>query len=155
MGGTAAPHPDEVAESDLVILWGINAVATNIHFLHGLREAKKKGAAIWLIETYETPTSAMADHTFLVKPASDGALALGMMHLLVRENMITDNFWIPLYRGSKNSNKKFFLVFHRTKPAVLRVFQLKRSNSWPELSEKPEPLSFEWGPAFPVMGTEP
>ena len=92
MGGTAAPHPDEVAESDLVILWGINAVATNIHFLHGVREAKKKGAAVWLIETYETPTSAMADHTFLLKPGSDGALALGMMHLLVRENMIDQQF---------------------------------------------------------------
>ena len=48
MGAPSAPHPDEVAESDLVILWGINAVATNIHFLHGVREAKKKGAAIWL-----------------------------------------------------------------------------------------------------------
>ena len=92
MGGTVAPHPDEAAESDLVILWGINAVATNIHFLHGVSEAKKKGAAIWLIETYETPTSAMADHTFLVKPGSDGALALGMMHLLVRENMIDRQF---------------------------------------------------------------
>lgn len=46
MGETLAPHPDEVALSDLVILWGINAVATNIHFLRGVREAKKNGAAV-------------------------------------------------------------------------------------------------------------
>src|SRR4030042_284486 len=81
MGNTAALHPDEVEESDLVILWGINAVATNIHFLHGVREAKKRGAAVWLIETYATRTSALADRIFLVRPGSDGALALGLMHL--------------------------------------------------------------------------
>ena len=92
MGNTAAPHPDEVAESDLVILWGINAVATNIHFLHGVREAKKKGAVVWLVETYETHTSAVADQTFLVRPASDGVLALGLMHLLVREGLVDRDF---------------------------------------------------------------
>jgi len=57
MGETPAPHPDEVAESDLVILWGINAVATNIHFLHGVKKAKRKGAIVWLIDTYQTITS--------------------------------------------------------------------------------------------------
>lgn len=92
MGNTAAPHPDEVAESDLVILWGINAVATNIHFLHGVREAKKNGAVVWLVETYETHTSAVADQTFLVRPGSDGALALGLMHLLVREGLVDQDF---------------------------------------------------------------
>jgi anaerobic selenocysteine-containing dehydrogenase len=92
MGGTAAPHPDEVALSDLVILWGINAVATNIHFLHGVREAKKRGAAVWLIETYETATARAAHRTFLVRPGSDGALALGIMHLLAREGLVDEAF---------------------------------------------------------------
>src|SRR4030066_1415803 len=55
MRGTPAPHPDEVSESDLVILWGINAVATNIHFLQGVKKAKQNGATIWLIDTYQTP----------------------------------------------------------------------------------------------------
>jgi len=44
MGDTAAPHPDEVAHSDLVMLWGINAAATSIHFLSRVREARKRGA---------------------------------------------------------------------------------------------------------------
>lgn len=92
MGNTPAPHPDEVAESDLVILWGINAVATNIHFLHGVKEAKKKGAPVWLIETYENLTTPVADQTYVVRPGSDGALALGMMHILVRHNRIDRDF---------------------------------------------------------------
>lgn len=119
MGGTVAPHPDEVAESDLVILWGINAVATNIHFLHGVREAKKKGAAIWLIETYETPTSAMADHTFLVKPASDGALALGMMHLLVRENRIDRQFLDSSVQGFEEFKQEILPGFPPDKASSL------------------------------------
>jgi anaerobic selenocysteine-containing dehydrogenase len=93
MGETPACHPDEVAGSDLVILWGINAAATSIHFLHGVREARKNGAQVWLIDTYETPTAAAADRLFLVRPGSDGALALGLMHILEREG-VTDREFI-------------------------------------------------------------
>jgi anaerobic selenocysteine-containing dehydrogenase len=92
MGETPACHPDAVAESDLVILWGINAAATSIHFLHGVREAKSKGAAVWLIDTYETPTAASADRVFLVRPGSDGALALGLMHILARDSLVDMDF---------------------------------------------------------------
>ena len=92
MGDTPAPHPDDVADSDLVILWGINAVSTNIHFLRGVRRARRSGAPVWLIETHETPTASVVDRTFLVRPGSDGALALGLMHLLVRDGLTDREF---------------------------------------------------------------
>jgi anaerobic selenocysteine-containing dehydrogenase len=92
MGETPAPHPDEVAESDLVILWGINALATNIHFLHGVKAARRRGAKVWLIDTYQNLTSSVVDQTFLVRPGSDGALALGLMHLLVHDGLIDLDF---------------------------------------------------------------
>ncbi len=85
MGRTPAPHPDTVRRSDLVILWGTNAAATNIHFLKGVQAAARQGARVWLIETYHTPTAAFTQRTFLVRPGSDGALALGLMHLLARD----------------------------------------------------------------------
>jgi anaerobic selenocysteine-containing dehydrogenase len=88
MGTTPAPHPDTVAESDLVILWGIDALATNIHFLHGVRQAKKRGAKVWVIDTYRTATAELADQVFLVRPGHDGALALGLMHLQAREGLV-------------------------------------------------------------------
>jgi anaerobic selenocysteine-containing dehydrogenase len=119
MGDTAAPHPDEVAESDLVILWGINAVATNIHFLHGLREAKRKGASVWLVETYKTPTAAVADRTLLVKPGSDGALALGWMHILVRENLIDHHFLHTSVRGFEEFKGKILPDFPPARVADL------------------------------------
>jgi anaerobic selenocysteine-containing dehydrogenase len=106
MGNTAAPHPDEPAFSDLVILWGINAVATNIHQLHAVREAKKKGAQVWLVDTYETPTAGIADRTFVIRPASDGALALGIMHVLARENLLDHDFLSTSVQGFNELKSK-------------------------------------------------
>ncbi len=106
MGKTPSPHPDEVAESDLVILWGINAVATNIHFLHGVKIARKKGAPVWLIDTYRTLTSSVVDHIYVVRPGSDGALALGLMHLLVRDGLIDKTFLKTQVQGFEELKEK-------------------------------------------------
>lgn len=92
MGGTVGLHPAEAAESDLIILWGTNALATNIHLLNFVREAKRKGAAVWLIETYQSPTAVVADRLITVKSGSDAALALGIMHVLNREKLIDRQF---------------------------------------------------------------
>ncbi len=92
MGNTAAPHPDAVLKSDLIILWGINAAATSIQYLHRVKEARRRGARVWLIDTYAHATAAAADEVFLVRPGSDGALALGMMHVLVRDALVDREF---------------------------------------------------------------
>ena len=92
MGDTLGPDPDEAAESDLVVLWGIDAVATNLHFVPRARAARSRGGRIFLVDTYATPTAAVADRVFLVRPGSDGALALGIMHLLHREGMVDEAF---------------------------------------------------------------
>jgi len=111
MGETPAPHPDEVAESDLTILWGINAVSTNIHFLHGVKKARKKGAKVWLIDTYQNLTSSVADQTFIVRPGSDGALTLGWMHLLVRDDLIDHGFLTAHVQGFKELKEKILPDF--------------------------------------------
>ena len=93
MGSTLQTQPDEAAQSDFIILWGAHTLATNIHFLHPVREAKKQGACVWLIETYATDTAAAAaDRTILIRPGTDGALALGVMHVLAREGMVDRAF---------------------------------------------------------------
>ena len=92
MGTTPGPDPDEALESDLVLLWGCNALATSIHFLARAKEARRRGARLWLIETWRTPTAAVVDRTFLVRPGSDAALALGMMHLLEKEGLVDRDF---------------------------------------------------------------
>ena len=119
MGETPGPHPDEVAESDLVILWGINAVSTNIHFLHGVNKAKEKGATVWLIDTYETITSSGADQTYIVRPGSDGSLALGLMHLLVRDDLIDHHFITSHVQGFEELKEKVLPGFSPEKVSLL------------------------------------
>jgi anaerobic selenocysteine-containing dehydrogenase len=92
MGDTIAPDPEEAAESDLVVLWGIDAVATNIHFVARAKAARAKGGRVLLVETYRTPTAAVADRVFLVRPGSDAALALGVLHVLERDGLVDRAF---------------------------------------------------------------
>lgn len=92
MGQTSAPHPDTLLESDLIILWGLNAATTSVHLLHRVHQARKRGAKVWLIETYKTPTAAAVDRVFLVRPGSDGALALGLMWVLSDKGLIDQDF---------------------------------------------------------------
>lgn len=99
MGATAAPHPDQVQHSDMIILWGSNSAATSIHSFAAIKKARAQGAKVWLIETYETPTTAAADHLVLVNPGSDGALALGLMHILVRDQLTDNRFLAQQVQG--------------------------------------------------------
>ncbi|HEY3380273.1 MAG TPA: molybdopterin-dependent oxidoreductase [Vicinamibacterales bacterium] len=92
MGDTPAPDPDEAVESDLIVLWGIDALATNIHFVSRAREAKRHGASIWLVDTHRTATARVADRVVLLRPGSDGALALGLMHVLHRDGLVDAEF---------------------------------------------------------------
>jgi anaerobic selenocysteine-containing dehydrogenase len=99
MGDTLAPSPEEALDSDLLVLWGINAVATSIHFALRVREARRRGAETWLVETYRTPTAELADRVFLVRPGSDGALALGMMHVIARDGLANQEFLRDAVQG--------------------------------------------------------
>jgi len=92
MGESLPVHPAEVLQSDFIIMWGTNALATNIHMYNNIRQAKKQGARVWLIETYETPSAQIADKVLLTKPGRDAALALGLMHILVQDNLVDKDF---------------------------------------------------------------
>lgn len=87
MGETPGLDQAEMQQSDLVILWGINAAATSIHTMRDATQAKRSGARLWAIDTYQTPTCAAADEAFLIRPGSDGALALAMLQVIVSEGL--------------------------------------------------------------------
>lgn len=92
MGDTPGPDPEEVVHADLVILWGINALATNLHFLNLVKTARRRGAHVVLIDTWRQPSAAFADQVVLVRPGFDGALALGMLAVLAGEALIDRAF---------------------------------------------------------------
>lgn len=86
-GDTIAIKPQEAQHSDLIILWSLNAVATDVHILHDVNVAKRNGASVWVIDTHKTYTYDQGTHHVYVKPSSDGALALGMMHIIHRDGL--------------------------------------------------------------------
>ena len=92
LGETAGMDPAEMGNSVLVILWGINAAATSIHAMRDAQDAKRRGARLWAIDTYLTPTCEAVDEAFVVRPGGDGALALGIMHVIVREKLMDQAF---------------------------------------------------------------
>jgi anaerobic selenocysteine-containing dehydrogenase len=92
MGETSAMEPAEMEQSDLVLLWGINAAATSIHAMRDAQTARRGGARVWAIDTYRTPTCDAVDETFVVRPGGDGALALAMLHVIEREELLDRTF---------------------------------------------------------------
>jgi anaerobic selenocysteine-containing dehydrogenase len=92
MGDTPALDPADMGQSDLVILWGINAAATSIHAMRDAQAARRRGARVWAIDTYQTPTCDAVDEAFIVRPGGDGALALGMMHVMLRDDLADREF---------------------------------------------------------------
>lgn len=95
-GDTIAIKPQEAQHSDLIILWSLNATATDVHILHDVNVAKRNGASVWVIDTHKTYTYDQGTHHVYVKPGSDGALALGMMHIIHRDGL-EDTAFIQAY----------------------------------------------------------
>ena len=85
-GRMAGPDPREMAQSDCVVIWGTNAVATQVNVMtHALRARKERGAKIVVIDIYDNATMKQADLALCLKPGTDGALACAVMHVLFRD----------------------------------------------------------------------
>ncbi len=86
VGRIAGVDPREMAKSDLVVIWGTNAVNTQVNVMtHAVRARKERGAKIAAVDVYMNGTMQQADLPVLVKPGTDGALACAVMHCLFRD----------------------------------------------------------------------
>jgi anaerobic selenocysteine-containing dehydrogenase len=86
-GAKRGADPREMAESDLVVLWGTNAVATQVNVLHWVAKARKRGARLAVVDPYRNPTAEAADLHLMPRPGTDGALAAAVIHVLLREGL--------------------------------------------------------------------
>src|SRR2546423_8971566 len=85
-GRVAGPDPREMAKSDLVVIWGTNAVNTQVNVMtHAVRARKERGARIVAVDVYMNGTMEQVDLAVLVRPGTDGALACAVMHCLFRD----------------------------------------------------------------------
>jgi len=87
-GAFRGADPREMAKSDLVVIWGTNAVHTQINVMtHATRARKERGAKIIVIDPYRNATALAADSHLMLRPGTDGALAVAVMHILFKEGM--------------------------------------------------------------------
>lgn len=80
------------AESEVILIWGANPIASNLHFWTRAQEAKRNGAKLIAIDPYRSLTAEKCHQHIALKPGTDGALALGMMHVLITEDRLDHDY---------------------------------------------------------------
>jgi anaerobic selenocysteine-containing dehydrogenase len=114
-GKLAGADPREMAEADCVVIWGTNAVATQVNVMtHAVRARKERGARLVAVDIYNNETMRQADMALLIRPGTDGALACGVMHVLFREGLAD----------------REYLASHADAPAELEEHLATRTPEW-------------------------
>src|SRR3954467_9230142 len=96
LGGSVGMDPERFDEAELIILWGANPVVSNLHLWSRVQAAKRRGAKVIAIDPYRSLSAEKCTQHIALIPGTDGALALGMMHVLVRDGLI-DRDYIARY----------------------------------------------------------
>jgi anaerobic selenocysteine-containing dehydrogenase len=88
VGPVGGADPEAIEESDLVVSWGADLVATNVHFWAKLeKERRRRGVPLVVIDPRKSRTAERADWHLPIRIGTDAALALGVMHILARDGL--------------------------------------------------------------------
>ena len=93
IGATAGVDPESLVHSRYIIIWACNMVSTNLHLWPFVAEAQRRGAKVVVIDPMRHQTAKRADWHIPIRPGTDGALALAMMHVIINEGL-TDEAYI-------------------------------------------------------------
>jgi anaerobic selenocysteine-containing dehydrogenase len=92
IGGSIGTDIEQFQDSKLILIWGGNPIASNLHLWMRVQEAKRKGAKLIAIDPYRSLTAEKCHQHIALMPGTDAALALGMMHVLVKENLLDHDY---------------------------------------------------------------
>jgi anaerobic selenocysteine-containing dehydrogenase len=92
LGGSYGMDPERFAESKLILIWGSNPIVSNLHFWSRAQEAKRRGAKLIAIDPYRSLTAEKCSQHIALLPGTDAALALGMMHVLIAEDLVDRDY---------------------------------------------------------------
>ena len=85
-------EPEQFADSRYIIAWASNIHGNNVHLWPFIEEARRKGAKLVVIDPYRTRTAKLADWYLPINPGTDAALALGLMHVIISENLFDGDY---------------------------------------------------------------
>src|SRR3989442_2980961 len=92
LGASAGMDPERFDEARLIILWGANPVVSNLHLWSRVQAAKRRGAKVIAIDPYRSLSAEKCTQHVALLPGTDGALALGMMHVLIGDGLIDRDY---------------------------------------------------------------
>jgi anaerobic selenocysteine-containing dehydrogenase len=92
LGGSVGMDPERFDEARLIILWGANPIVSNLHLWSRVQAAKRRGAKVVAIDPYRSLSAEKCTQHVALLPGTDGALALGMMHVLISEGLIDRDY---------------------------------------------------------------
>ena len=93
-GGRVGMHVEHFAESRLILIWGCNPITSGVHFWTYAQQAKRAGAKLVCIDPRRTETAERCHQHVALRPGTDGALALGLMHELFAHEEWLDRDWL-------------------------------------------------------------
>jgi anaerobic selenocysteine-containing dehydrogenase len=99
-------EPEQFRQSRLIIAWGANIHGTNVHLWPFIVEARRNGAKLYVIDPVTTRTARLADKHFPIYPGSDLALAMGLMHVILREGLADSEYIEQHTSGIENVREK-------------------------------------------------
>ena len=91
-GPTAAVDPESFVHSKYIILWAINTISNNLHHWPFIAEAQRRGAKVVVIDPVATRTAKQADWHLAIQPGTDAALALGMINVIIAEDLVDHDY---------------------------------------------------------------
>ena len=96
VGASVGTNPETVDQSKYILIWGSNIITSNIHLWRYILKARSRGARIVTIDPLRTKTGEQSDEHIAIMPGTDGALALAMMHIIIRDGL-QDQDYIDRY----------------------------------------------------------
>src|SRR5688572_22614928 len=85
LGASVGMDPERFDEAKLILIWGSNPIVSNLHLWSRCQQAKRRGAKLVAIDPWRSQTAEKCHQHVRVLPGTDAALALGMMHVIIRE----------------------------------------------------------------------
>jgi anaerobic selenocysteine-containing dehydrogenase len=87
LGGSVGMDPERIEDARLIIIWGSNPIVSNLHLWTRVQEAKRRGAKLIAIDPFRSLSAEKCHQHIAPLPGTDGALALGMMHVIIGEDL--------------------------------------------------------------------
>ena len=91
-GAGVGMHVEHFVDSKLILIWGSNPITSSVHFWAIAQEAKRRGAKLIAIDPYRSLTAEKCHQHIALLPGTDAALALGMMHVLIAEDLVDHEY---------------------------------------------------------------